>query len=397
MRVSTHGSFQQGMLLMQRLQSTLSETQVQIATGRRLLRPSDDPIGAARALSFRESISRLEQFDRNSNTAQARLEQEESALNSVTNVLQRVRELAIRANNATENGTSRRQISVELEQLLADLVQLGNQKDGNGRYLFAGTRDGSVPVSNSAAGFIYNGDEGQRLIQIGESRQIFDGDSGAAVFFDIRNGNGVFRASPDPANNGSGVLELGNVVDPQAYDKRVYTLRFIDPDNYEVVDPGGVVVTTGPYTSGQTIAFQGIEFTLSGTPVAGDQFIVEPSRNQSMFQTVQNMIDLLETDVVSDQLQAVLVNTINISLQELDLAIDNVGDIRTQIGIRLTAVDSQVDGNSSSALLAKQSISELEDLDYAEALSRLSLEATTLEAAQRSFAFTRQLSLFQFL
>lgn len=397
MRVSTNGSFLQGMRLMQQLQSTLSETQIQIATGRRLLRPSDDPIAAARSLSFRESISRIEQFDRNSNSAQARLEQEESSLQSVTNVLQRVRELAIRANNATENRASRRQVSVELEQLLADLVQQGNQKDGNGRYLFGGTKDGSVPVSNSATGFIYNGDEGQRLIQIGESRQIFDGDSGAAVFFDIRNGNGVFRASPNSANNGTGVLGLGNVVDPQSYDKRVYTVRFIDPDNYEVVDPGGAVVTTGAYTSGQSIAFQGIEFTLSGAPVTGDEFIVEPSRNQSMFQTVQNMIDLLDTDVQNDQLQAILVNTINIGIQEIDLAIDNVSDIRTQIGIRLKAVDSQTDGNSTSALLAKQAISELEDLDYAEALSRLSLQATTLEAAQRSFVATRQLSLFQFL
>lgn len=397
MRVSTYGSYLQGVRLLQELQSTLTETQVQVATGRRLLRPSDDPIAAARSLGFRESIGRLEQFDRNSNTARARLEQEESALQSVTNVLQRVRELAIRANNATETKSSRRQVAVELEQLLADLVQLGNQRDGNGRYLFAGTKDGSVPVSNSPTGFIYNGDEGQRLIQIGEARQVYDGDSGAEVFFNIKNGNGVFRTTPSPANAGTGVLELGNVIDPSSYDKRTYTLRFLDPDNYEVVDPGGIAVTSGPYTAGQTVQFQGIEFTLSGAPATGDEFVIEPSTNQSMFQTVQNMIDVLDTAVASAESQAALVNQMNLSIQEVDQAIENVGDIRTQIGIRLSAIESQTDGNSASALLAKQAISELEDLDYAEALSRLSLQVTNLEAAQRSFAATQQLSLFDYI
>ena len=99
MRISTNGSFLQGLRMMQQLQSTLNETQEQVASGRRILRPSDDPISAARSVSFRESISRLDQFQRNGDTARARLQHEEFALNSVVNVLQRVRELALRANN----------------------------------------------------------------------------------------------------------------------------------------------------------------------------------------------------------------------------------------------------------------------------------------------------------
>ena len=103
MRVSTSGAFASGLAAMQRLQAALDQTQRQISTGRRILTPSDDPIAASRALEIRESVGRLEQFDRNANIASNRLSQEEAALGSVNNVLQRVRELALQANNATQS------------------------------------------------------------------------------------------------------------------------------------------------------------------------------------------------------------------------------------------------------------------------------------------------------
>ena len=111
MRVSTMSQYLNGLTSMQRLQSALDQTQRQISTGRRILTPSDDPIASARALEMRESIARLQQFDRNAGIAQNRLSQEESALASVNDVLQRVRELSIQANNATQSTESRSAIS----------------------------------------------------------------------------------------------------------------------------------------------------------------------------------------------------------------------------------------------------------------------------------------------
>ncbi len=397
MRISTSGSFLQGIRDMQQLQAALNRTQTQVASGRRILRPSDDPIAAARSVSLRESISHLDQFQRNGSSARSRLEHEESALNAVINELQRVRELALRANNASQSDESRKQVAIELRQQITGLVNLANQQDGNNRFLFAGSRDGSSPVSRSAGGFTYNGDQGQRLIQIGATRRVFDGDSGAAVFFNIRNGNGVFRTSAAAANTGSGLLGPGNVVDPSLYDKGQYTVRFADPDNYEVLDVSGTVIATGTYQSGQSIEFRGIAFRIDGQPAAGDDFLVEPSRYQNMFQTVQNMADTLDTGVSDAASTAALHSALNMGLQEIDQAIDNVSDVRTRIGVRLLAIEGQTDSNSAFSLLAQQSISELEDLDYAEALSRLSQQVLTLEAAQKTFVVTQGLSLFNYL
>ncbi len=397
MRISTASAFQRGLDLMQRLQSSLDRTQQQIASGRRILTPSDDPIAAARTLELRESLGRIGQFDRNGGIARNRLNYEETALVSVNDVLQRVRELAIQANNDTQSNETRAQIAVELRERVDQLVTLANQRDGNGRYLFAGTLDETTPVSATGGGFVYNGDQGQRLIQIGEDRQIADGDSGAAVFFTIKAGNGTFSSRAATANSGSGVLGPGSVTDLSQYDQDTYTVRFTAPGSYDVLDSGGGPVASSTYTPGGSVEFRGIQFSLSGTPAAGDEFVVEPSRNLDMFGIVQDLADLLQTPVDDPASRTALHNGINAGLANIDQAIGRVLDMRTQVGTRLSAIESQATTNGALELTLQTTVADIEDLDYAEALSRLSIEATTLEAAQQTFIRTQSLSLFNFL
>ncbi len=397
MRVSTQSSFQAGLTAIQRLQAALDQTQRQISSGRRILKPSDDPIAASRAVELREAISRLSQFDRNGGIATNRLAQEESALTSVNNVLQRVRELSLQANNGTQSNESRVQIGAEMRQLLGNLVELANQKDGNGQYMFAGHLEEVRPVTRSAAGFQYNGDQGQRLIQVGESRQVADGDPGSDVFFRIRNGNGDFTLAPGAANTGSGIVGAGSVVNPVAWVPDQYTVTFTTPGTYEVRDSGAALVASGAWSTGDAIAFNGIEFTVDGAPAAGDTFDVSPSSFQDMFTTVERLINAVETNITDDASRAVLTNGINEGLINLDQAIDNIVSVRTQVGSRLSVIEKQVDTNDAFSLTLQETLAGIEDLDYAEALSRLSLEATTLEAAQQSFVRTQQLSLFNYL
>lgn len=397
MRISTLGSYANGLTAMQRIQAALNQTQRQISSGRRILTPSDDPLASARAVEIRESIGRLNQFDRNANMANNRLVQEESSLGSVNNVLQRVRELALQANNATQNSESRQLIAIEVRQRLDELVQLANQRDGSGNYMFSGNLESTTPVTRMGGTYTYNGDQGQRFIQIGEGRQVADGDSGAAVFFKIRSGNGSFTASPAAANTGSGVLGPGSVVDPTAWDQDQYTVRFIDSANYEVLDSAGGVVSTAAFQNGDTLAFSGIELSLSGQPEAGDEFTVAPSPYQDIFSTVDQLATALETGASGEASVAALNNAVNAGLQNIDQAIGNILDVRIQVGSRLAAIESQVDSNGAFELNFRDTLASIEDLDYAEVISRLSLQTTTLEAAQQSFIRTQSLSLFNYL
>ncbi len=397
MRVSTIGSYLTGLTAMQRLQSALDQTQRQISTGRRILNPSDDPIAASRALEFRESIARLAQFDRNAGIAENRLAQEEAVVGSVNNVLQRVRELALQANNSTQSNETRALIAVEMREQLDYLVQLGNQKDGNGNYLFAGNLEDVEPVSRMGANFAYNGDQGQRLIRIGDGRQVADSDPGSDVFFKIRAGNGSFTVAPAGGNAGTGVIGQGVVVDPVAWNQGAYTVRFIDPDNYQVLDAGGAVIAGGAYQSGDRIAFAGIEFALSGAPGTNDEFAVRPSPYQDVFTSIERLASAIAQPVTDDVSRAAMNNGINAGLQNIDQAIGNILNIRTKIGSRLAVIENQVDSNSGLALTIQETLAGVEDLDYAEAISRLSQQVTTLEAAQQSFVRTQQLSLFDYL
>jgi len=396
MRISTRGAYLNGLQAMQRLQVALDYTQRQISSGRRILSPSDDPIGSARSIELREAISRLEQFDRNATIVSTRLSTEESALSSVNNVLQRVRELALQANNATQSDETRSLIAIEVREHLENLVQLANQQDGNGSYLFSGNLEDTQPVGRMGSTFTYNGDQGQRFIQIGEGRQVADSDSGSSVFFQIRNGNGTFSTTPAAGNTGTGVVGASSLVDPTAYDQDVYTIRFTDTAAYDVLDSSGVVIDSGTYASGDTIAFRGIEFTLAGTPQAADEFVAAPSRNQDVFSMIDGLATAIEQTVTGDVSRTVMNNSVNAALLNLDQALGNILDVRTRVGSRLAAIESQVDSNGAFALNMQSTLAAIQDLDYAEAISRMSAEATTLEAAQQSFIRTQQLSLFNY-
>ncbi len=397
MRISTQGAYQRGVSMMLQLQAALDRTQQQISSGRRLLTPSDDPIAAARALDIKEGISRLDQFERNGNMARTRLSFEESTLGSVNNVMQRVRELAIQANNATQSNESRGLIAVEMREQLDALLELGNQKDGNGRFLFSGNMDQTEPFTRSGPAFSYQGDQGSRLIQIGQSRHIADGDPGSAVFFQIRNGNGVFTANAASTNTGSGVIGAGSVTDPTMYDQDDYTIRFVDATNYEVRDSAAAIVATGTFQSGEVVEFAGIAVSIDGAPEAGDQFDVAPSSYTNAFAILDGLANVVNSSVSGTASRAAMNNEINAGILAIDQAIGSVLNTRTQVGSRLAAVEQQEAANSSAVLTLQETVADLEDLDYAEALSRLSIETTTLQAAQQSFIRTQNLSLFNYL
>ena len=191
MRISTSQIYQQGVQTMLNKQAELAKTQQQVATGDRILAPSDDPAAATRILELNQAIDNNNQFQRNADVAEARLGVEEAVLTGFTDQLQRVRELAIQANNDTLTVEDRGSIATEVGEILDSLLQLANTKDSNGEYIFAGYQTGTEPFSHDGMGnFTYAGDQGQRMLQIGSSAQVAIGDSGSDVFLRVDDGAG---------------------------------------------------------------------------------------------------------------------------------------------------------------------------------------------------------------
>ena len=300
MRISTAQWYRQGVDSMLRNQSNLSRTQLQLASGRRLLSPADDPSAATRGLELDSMLATVAQYQRNADMAESRLRREEDVLGGAGDILQRVRELAVRAVNDSLSAGDRQAIAEEVKQHLEGLLALGNATDTNGEYIFGGYRTDVEPFSDSGGGnYSYQGDQGQRRLQIGSARHVVSNDPGDAVFMGIDDGSG-----------------------------------------------------------GTTNAFAVLH-----------DFVTDLENN----------------------------NPSGSTLTALDNAMDKIQEVRTRLGGRLNAIDTQRGINDSFSLVMEQNRSDLEDLDYAEAVSRLQQQQLILQASQQSFMKVEGLSLFNYL
>lgn len=407
MRISTVQMQQTALNSLLDQQTKLSKTQNQVASGKRVLTPADDPIASAAILDLHQMVAVTQQQQRAADAVNARLGLEDTTLSNVSNVLQRVRELTVQAGNTSLTNDDRRAIAAEVRQSVESLLGLANIRDNNGDYLFAGYQGATQPfASNSAGGFTYFGDDGQRLVQVGSSQQIADSDAGSAVFRNIKNGNGTFQTAAagntgGGANQGAAVIDSGTV--SGTFVAETYTVTFTGsaPSSTYTVTNSAAAVITGPaaYTSGADIGLSavGIKTTITGNPANGDQFVISPSSNQDVFQTVQNFADALQQGFTNSASQAVYEEDIKQTLMNLDQALSNVVNTRVQVGARINTVDQQVANNESYIGQLRETLSSLEDLDYAEAISRLNLQTTALQAAQQSFVRIQGLSLFNYL
>jgi flagellar hook-associated protein 3 FlgL len=397
MRVTQNLNQAQFIAALNTLESNLSQTQNQISSNLSFTTPSQNPVAAGAVTNYNQALLQSQQYDTNANSAQTRLSTEDTSLSQVQNALQSLRDLALQANSGTLSSQDRSALATQATQIQATLVSLANTQDGNGEYIFGGFATQSQPFALSATGATYSGDQGQRQVQIAAGQTVAVGDNGAVVFNQIKTGNGTFTAAAGAANTGTGVLGASSVANPAAYDGGTYAINFTAANTYEVRDSSNVLVTSGSYTDGQSIAFRGVQVTINGAPAAGDIFSVAPSANQSVFTTVQNLVSALQTGASSPASQAVLNNSVNTAINNIDQALNQTSNVRSSVGGRLNSITTQQSVSSSQQIQLQSSISSLQSLDYASAITKLNEQNTTLSAAMQAYTLTQGLSLFKYI
>jgi flagellar hook-associated protein 3 FlgL len=381
------------------LESNLSQTQNQISSNLSFTTASQNPTAAGAVNNYNQALAQSQQYDTNANSAQTRLSTEDSTLSQVQTQLQSLRDLALEANNSSLSAEDRTAIATQATQIQNSLLALANTQDGNGEYLFGGFSTQTQPFTLSATGATYNGDQGQRQVQIAAGQTVADSDSGDAVFDQIKTGNGTFAATAASTNTGSGVLGAATVSDAGTYaaGNGIYSIDFTAPGTYEVRDSTNAVVSTGSYTAGGTISFAGVRVTLTGQPAAGDSFAVAPSTNQSLFTTVQSLVTALQAGVGTSAQTAQLNNSIGGAIDNIDQALNQTSNVRASVGGRLNSITTQQSVAGSQQIQLQSNISTLQSLDYASAITTLDQQNTTLSAALQAFSLTQGLSLFKFI
>lgn len=427
MRISTSMIYELGGVAVQTQQSGLFKLQQQLSSGKKVLTPSDDPLAAARTVEIAQSKSVAEQLSVNGDYATSALQAQEGALGSISDLLSQLKTQGVYAGNPSLAQSDRKILAADFRAKYAELLSLVNTQD-NGKYLFSGFKGETQPFSESTPGVVtYNGDQGQRLIQVSPSRQVPVSAAGSEVFQRISNGNGTFYVSADPTvtgttNTGTGVASPGSLLDAAKWQAGSGDISIVFDVNsavqppsttYDIVDNvsgnsllTGAAAGAGPYsrtyTSGTTISLSqtaapafdlGAELSITGSPATGDKFKIKDSvPNKDIFKTVYNMITALEQTS-----GAQLSNHVMTFLQDLDLAAESTLKAITNVGATMAEVDAHKNNNENLVVQYKTDISHLEDLDYATATTDYALRQANLQAAMQSFTKVQGLSLFNYI
>lgn len=428
MRISTIQAFNNGVAGIQRNYANATRTQEQISTGNRILTPADDPVASVRLLQLEQQQNVLTQYKDNLSAAQNSLNQEEVTLNSVNTVLQRVRELTVQAGNGTLGNEGRKAIAAELGERENELLSLMNTRNARGEYLFAGFQGKGQPFVRAADGsYSYQGDEGQRKLQIASSRDLPISDNGKKIFQNVTNAGrlSLTDTAVPPAAVAIGTVSGMLVEDEVAFASfpaNGVQLVFdaVDPLNYTlspVITPGvpadpldplsvEIPAVLGTAINGRLeqgkdtlVHYQGVAFYVNGAPAAGTSFTIAgpdanpaspPPNKLGILDTIASLRSTLENSATGPQVR----DAVALALTNLDHGMITVDGVRGEIGARLNAIETTLTDNEDVTLVNKSVQAGLRELDYAEALSRLSFQTIVLEAAQQSYVKIAGLSLF---
>jgi flagellar hook-associated protein 3 FlgL len=406
LRISTSAIFDAGTTQMNTLQSQMAKTQMQLSTNKRNLTAADDPIAAARALEVTQSQSMNTQFGTNRSNANGSLSLVEKTLQDVTSQIQDIQTLIVTAGNGAYDASNREALATELEGRLTDLIGLANTADGTGGYLFSGYQSTTQPFSKTSSGAAYQGDQGQRMLQVGSARKMAISETGSAIFEAIPTGNGRFTTAAANTNTGSGIVSPGAVVDSSQLNGHSYEIKFgvagtPAVTTYTVTDksasPPVDVLANQPYTAGASISFGGMSMDVKGAPADGDSFSVEPSARQSVFTTIANLIQTLRTPADGSDGKAALANGLNTASSNMKNALDNVLTVQASVGARMKELDNLDSTGDDLNIQYQTTLSNLQDLDMVKAISLFAQQQQTLQAAQMSFKTMSGLSLFNYI
>jgi flagellar hook-associated protein 3 FlgL len=297
----------------------------------------------------------------------------------------------VQAGNGSLSANDRLSISSEMKERLEQLAQMANTQDASGEYIFSGFQGSTPAFANEGSGWTYQGDEGQRMLEIDDGVTVAISDHGKGIFERIPAAASATTSSVAGRVNSVNVinraeLEAGGL---SSFSLTVSTAG--DSLNYN--DSAGVAQTVS-FADGEPVTVNGVQFTLTDAAI-GDVFTIETSAKQSVFKTIENLISGLDNLSKSDGAGSDAYNDLIAgSLANLDNAQESFILKQTELGGRMNSVESTQAFLDDSALYSKEIRSQLQDIDYAEAISTLSFQSFVLQAAQQSFARVSQLSLF---
>ena len=395
--------FMQSSMYMARNESDLNEQVAYLSSGKKVLTAKDDAVSYGTLTGYKDELANIEQFRRNIVQAENRNTLVEGSFSTAQDVLNQVKTTFIQANNGSMSDDDRAALAEQLQQNLQQVLDVANARDETGGYVFSGYQIDKRPFllqpDNSV---VYQGDDGVRELKISKSVEVPLNQPGDEAFLEVANPIGDFVGVYN--NNQSGIsVNRAVIQDRGAYvDGANYTFNFTDTNGdgaleLAVTDNAAVnLITIDPYVPGQTVAFNGMEVNIDGTPLPGDQLELAPQETVSVFQAIKDAIDWVSRTgtITGTEQHAVDYGHI---LSNINASLNHISTRQGEAGINLQLIQSQETFHADNELLMEQGRSVIEDLDFATAVTKFEQSKQALQAAQQTYAQLQGLSLFNYI
>ncbi|MGB1239875.1 MAG: flagellar hook-associated protein FlgL [Pseudomonadales bacterium] len=423
MRVTTQQQYLNSIDNMQRSQSKINNLSEQIASGKKIMQPSDDPVAAAQIVKLERELAQYDKYELNIDVTQKRLELQESVLAEIKNSMNRVNELIISGNNGTLTDADRDTIANSMRTEVEFMAGLMNTQDAQGEYIFSGSKGTTQPyVKQTDGSYQYMGDDGQRSIQVTDNLFVPSNDSGDYLFESITGRleasvKGAYAATPPPAGAAPLVtnVKFDNVATEKSFQEKTRGLgdlqittnaagtaySITDSTGNPVKDANGVDITNIAYTAGDEIDVLGMKFNLAAPSGAYtgnniNTLQVQPEI-KNILTAVQDIATAMEKPITDQQSRDDLSEAVTLAFDQVNQSQERNIESVTRLGTRLSFLDQVESNNVDFKLFAKTSLSSIQDANLDEVISLYKLEEVTLQASQQIFGRVSSLSLFNYL
>jgi len=397
MRIPTYNLYAQELFSVSQQYLGLNNLYQQADTQQKLLEPSDDPVLASRISLTSNYIDELASYSQNATLAKNRMQTFSSSISGAVSYVGDIQSLIQNAQNGTNTDDERQAIALQLNGYLNNLLTTASAQDGSGGYIYSGSYTNTQPFVLQNGEYDYQGSFDTTSINIGPGSSVIYNEVGYNVFGNIPQGNGTFTVTASDTNTGTATTTAGNVVSTSGYVPDVYTITFMKNASDQTVytisgQTSGQVIPPPPATipddapaytpgpNGMDITFNGMSLSVRGNPSAGDSFQVEPSQGQNIFNSLQNLINVLQTPTNGNPVAiAQLQQTLSQAASTFSNAYSQMVSYQSEFGTRGSTVNSQTQLNASLTSSETDILIDLSIADPFEVVSSITQQKTYLE------------------
>jgi flagellar hook-associated protein 3 FlgL len=411
MRISSSWGQQTAISSILNQESQLQQTQTEVSTGIKTLRPTDGPSATVSINNLTQSISQTQQYQTNNDAATQAVSMENASLQNASGILNQMNALCISGMNGNNNASDKASIAAQIQSLNLQLVSVANTQNVNGEYIFSGTKSTTPPFTqdaNNPGAYNYSGNSAQRTIQIGPNTSVANSDPG----------NTVFGAPTGPAP--ATIPAAGSVTNIfEAINQFVTTLTTnpvkgsaqtaLGASNAFTIN--GVTIPAMATPASQLAATPPIaDVVTQGTSVAaainaltgstGVTAISDPKTGAITLANTTGAPIAVAGDITNTGLNVATTtssSTLQASLSDISKGANQILSINAVVGGRLNTLTTQSTINSGSILNMKTALSSVQNVDEASAISSLNLQSVALQASQQAYSQVNKLSLFNYI